>query len=216
MLTLYFLQTSRAFRIAWLLEELGLEYELKYADRNPDLTAPSDLKIPTSLGKSPAILDDGISIGESGAITEYLVDKYDQGSRLWPLDPVLRSKIREFMWASEGTFFMHALPIWRLRQYCEGSTRATEALPEIEAKYAAPVRQDFDWLENELGRGQGDYLVGDQLTVADTMMAFTIQFITAYDLGLEKKSWPRVSRWLRNVESREAYKRAVQKTGHHI
>lgn len=70
MVVFYFLQTSRAFRIAWLLEELGLQYDLRSADRNPDLTVPENLKIPTSLGKSPAILDGDIAVGESGAITE--------------------------------------------------------------------------------------------------------------------------------------------------
>lgn len=69
-LTFYFLQTSRAWRIAWLLEELGVEYNLQSANRQPDLSAPTSLGIPTSLGKSPAILDGSISVGESGAITE--------------------------------------------------------------------------------------------------------------------------------------------------
>lgn len=70
MLTFYFLQTSRAFRIAWLLEELNVEYELKYADRESDLSVPSSLGVPTTLGKSPAIQDGDLVVGESGAITE--------------------------------------------------------------------------------------------------------------------------------------------------
>lgn len=69
-LTFYFLQTSRAWRIAWLLEELGVEYDLRGADREPDLSAPASLGIPTSLGKSSAILDGDTSVGESGAIAE--------------------------------------------------------------------------------------------------------------------------------------------------
>ena len=70
MLTLYFLQASRAIRPAWLLEELNVPYELKYADRQPDGSAPKELGVPTAAGKSPAIQDGDIIIGESGAISE--------------------------------------------------------------------------------------------------------------------------------------------------
>ena len=70
MLTLYFLQASRAIRSAWLLEELNVPYELKYADRLPDGSAPRELGVPTAVKMSPAIQDGGVIIGESGAIAE--------------------------------------------------------------------------------------------------------------------------------------------------
>lgn len=70
MLTLYFLQSSRAIRPAWLLEELNVQYELKFANRQPDGSVPKELGVPTSAGMSPAIQDGDIIIGESGAISE--------------------------------------------------------------------------------------------------------------------------------------------------
>jgi glutathione S-transferase len=70
MLTLYFLQSSRAIRPAWLLEELNVQYELKFANRKPDGSVPKELGVPTSAGMSPAIQDGDIIIGESGAISE--------------------------------------------------------------------------------------------------------------------------------------------------
>lgn len=70
MLTLYFLQASRAVRSAWLIEELNVPYDLKYADRQADGSVPKELGIPTSRGQSPAIQDGGIIIGESGAIAQ--------------------------------------------------------------------------------------------------------------------------------------------------
>ena len=70
MLTLYFLQASRAIRSAWLLEELNVPYELKYADRLPDGSAPRELGVPTAVKMSPAIQDGDVIIGESGAIAE--------------------------------------------------------------------------------------------------------------------------------------------------
>jgi glutathione S-transferase len=70
MLTLYFLQSSRAIRPAWLLEELNVPYELKFANRQPDGSVPKELGVPTAAGMSPAIQEDDIILGESGAISE--------------------------------------------------------------------------------------------------------------------------------------------------
>ncbi|KAJ5769707.1 hypothetical protein N7520_004266 [Penicillium odoratum] len=215
MLTFYFLQTSRAFRIAWLLEELNVEYDLKSAERNPDLSVPTSLKVPTSLGKSPAIRDGNLVVGESGAITEYLVETYDTERRLMPLDLGKRVKVREYMWAAEGTFLMHGLAIWALRPACPESVKE-DGLDEIEAKLAVPVQRDFDWLENELANSGGPFLLGNDVTAADTMLAFSCQFIIASNLGLGKKSWPHINKWLENVEKRDAYQRAIKRTGHHL
>jgi glutathione S-transferase len=70
MVTLYFLQASRAIRSAWLLEELNVPYELKFANRQPDGSVPRGLGIPTAVGMSPAIQDGDVILGESGAIAE--------------------------------------------------------------------------------------------------------------------------------------------------
>jgi glutathione S-transferase len=70
MVTLYFLQASRAIRSAWLLEELNVPYELKFANRQPDGSVPRELGIPTAVGMSPAIQDGDVILGESGAIAE--------------------------------------------------------------------------------------------------------------------------------------------------
>jgi glutathione S-transferase len=70
MLTLYFLQASRAIRPAWLLEELNVPYELKFANRQPDGTVPKELGVPTTAGMSPAIQEGDLVLGESGAISE--------------------------------------------------------------------------------------------------------------------------------------------------
>jgi glutathione S-transferase len=71
-ITLYFLQTSRCIRTAWLLEELGLEYELKFADRTAASRAPDEFKKESGnpLGKFPTLRDGDLLIHESGAITE--------------------------------------------------------------------------------------------------------------------------------------------------
>lgn len=72
-LTLYFLQASRSIRIAWLLEELGLDYKLECYDREDTGLAPAEFKKSsgTLLGKAPVLKDGHLTLQESGAITEY-------------------------------------------------------------------------------------------------------------------------------------------------
>jgi len=77
------------------------------------------------------------------------------------------------------------------------------------------VHRDFDLLEAELKAG-GTFLVGDSVTVADTMMEFTVAFIMKNRLGTKGKSWPAVEKWLENVQGTEGYKKAVVKTGYKL
>ena len=80
MLTVHHLNNSRSQRVLWLLEELGVPYEIKRYERDPNtMLAPPELRAVHPLGKSPVITDDGQTLAESGAIIEYLVDKYGQG-----------------------------------------------------------------------------------------------------------------------------------------
>ena len=84
MIIVHHLNNSRSQRILWLLEELGLEYEIKRYQRDPKtMLAPPSLRAIHPLGKSPVITDDGVTIAESGAIVEYLVERYGNG-RLIP------------------------------------------------------------------------------------------------------------------------------------
>src|SRR5947207_1494792 len=84
MIIVHYLNNSRSQRILWLLEELGLEYEIKRYQRDPKtMLAPPSLRAIHPLGKSPVITDDGVTIAESGAIVEYLVERYGNG-RLIP------------------------------------------------------------------------------------------------------------------------------------
>jgi glutathione S-transferase len=116
-ITLWFLNSSRAVRIAWLLEELHLPYELVRADRAPNGLAPPEFrqKIPGALRKSPTLRDGDLVLQESGAIIEYLCETYDKQQRLLPDDTRERAKVLEWLSASEGTFLMHGIAV---RNHC--------------------------------------------------------------------------------------------------
>lgn len=196
-ITLYFLQASRSIRIAWLLEELGLDYKLEGYDRENTGLAPAGFKqsCGTVLGKAPVLKDGKLTIQESGAITEYLCEHYDKSHRLLPTDEAQRVKVREWIHAAEGAFMVHCLPTVYVRRL------DASAAEKLGPGLAGNVAKDLDWLEAELKGGNGGYLVGDHVTAADTMVAFSIQFIFWLKLAPQDRKWEGIEAWLRNVEA---------------
>ena len=138
----------------------------------------------------------------------YLCEQYDDSHRLLPTDQAQRAKVRKFIHAAEGAFMVHCLPT--LYNQRIDATIAEKLAPSIEKI----VANDLDWLEAELKKGNGRHLVGDHVTAADTMVAFSVQFIFRMRLGPQNRRWKGIEAWLRSVESEQAYQRAVAKTGH--
>lgn len=125
-----------------------------------------------------------------------------------PSDAASRSSVRVWMSASEGTFLTHSLAIMY------GSGAVPDSAEKLSDSLSPQVHRDFAWLESELKKGNGKFLVGDHLTAADTMMGLSIAFILKMGLGTKGKQWPAVNAWLQNIESTPSYQRAVEKTGH--
>lgn len=140
----------------------------------------------------------------------YLCEHYDKSHRLFPTDEAQRIKVREWIHAAEGSFAVRALPLSYVRRI------DATAAEKFEPRLAGGVAKDLDWLEAELKRGNGRYLVGDHVTAADTMVAFSIQFIFLSKLAPKDRRWEGIEAWLRNLEAGEGYQRAVAKTGHHF
>lgn len=142
----------------------------------------------------------------------YLCDKYDTSNRILPrIGEPKRYQVLQWVHAAEATFALHGLAILYVRWF-----QKTGNAEETEAGLAGNVQKDMDYLDTELGKSSGKFLVGDSVTAADIMMAFSAQFILARQLGTKGKSWSNIEKWLKACEEAGAYKKAVQKTGHKL
>jgi glutathione S-transferase len=174
-ISLYFLNSSRAIRVAWLLEALNLSYELISANRAPNGLSPPEFKsqIPNTLQKSPTIKDGEVVVTESGAILEYLCEQYDHQHQYLPNDIAQRAEVKQWLHAAEGTFMVHAMAIlyarWQVPEEGKGM------LGGMEERMSRNVKNDLRWLEGVLNdqkdRGRR-WIVGEGLTIADIQLQF--------------------------------------------
>lgn len=234
-ITLYWLNKSRAHRVLWLLEELGVEYELKVYKRGSDMLAPKELKDIHPLGKSPLISVQGPDggeprvIAETGLIIEYLIEYF--GKHMIP-DRYAPGKEGQLAGESEewmrNRYFMH---------YAEGSLMPFlvvglvlgqlkgPAVPffirplsgaiaqKVENAFLTPnLKSNFDFLENQIATspGGGQFLCGSKLTGADIIMVFPLEAAHGR-AGLTADKYPKLVEYINRLHQREAYKRAIKK-----
>ena len=216
MLTVHHLENSRSQRILWLLEELGVPYEVKRYERDKKtMLAPPALKQIHPLGKSPVITDGDVTVAESGAIVEYIVDRYGKG-RLAP-PPGTTERVRYTYWLhyAEGSvmpLLVMKLVLSRVPQAVPGLIRpiARRIVSGIEDLYLGPnLRLQFDYLEGELAKSE--WFVGNEFSAADVQMSFPIE--AAQARGRLGTSHPRLAAFLEKIHARPAYQRALAKGG---
>lgn len=216
MLTLHHLENSRSQRILWLLEELGLDYEVKIYKRDAKTNlAPPELRKVHPLGKSPVLEDDGKVIAETGAMIEYILDHHG-GGKMRP-SPVSDDfeRYRYWLHAAEGSY-MPPLVMTLFLTRMETAPMPFFARP-IARKLTNAVREGylnhttkalFDYLNDELGKSE--WLAGDSLTGADINMSFPME-AAAKRLG--GNSYPRIKAFVDKIQARPAYKRALERGG---
>jgi glutathione S-transferase len=202
MLEVHHLNNSRSQRVLWLLEELGLDYEIvKYQRDATTNLAPESLKAIHPLGKSPVLRDGDRVIAESGAILDYLVREHG-GGRLAPKPgtPDHESYL-EWLHYAEGSAM---LPVM-LKLY---TSRLGDAAAPLTPRIHDEIENHFGYMEAHLqGR---DWFVGDALTAADVNLTFAIQAVRML-YGLDK--FPRLAAFLERVQARTAYQKAIEKGG---
>ena len=204
MIIVHHLENSRSQRILWMLEELGLRYEVKRYERNKaTMLAPPELKRIHPLGKSPVIedTDEGRVIAETGAIVEYLVEKADGRLGAPPhRDAALR--YRFWLHYAEGSLMPPLLVKLVLgRVPIMGRFAQKRIQPMIDAH--------LDFIESELT--QRPWFAGEELTAADVMMSFPLEAARSR-AGLDG-SRPATIAWLDKIHARPAYQRALAAGG---
>ena len=217
MLIVHHLNNSRSQRVLWLLEELGVPYEIqKYQRDATTMLAPPSLMKVHPLGKSPVITDGDVTVAETGAIVEYLLERYGNGrlvpaagtpdKRRWTywlhfaegsaMPPLLLKLIFERIKVTPMPFFVK--PIAR-----GISNKVLGAMVEPNLK------RQLDFMEGELGRSE--WFAGADFSAADIMMSFPVE-AAAQRAGLDA-SRPKLMGFLKRIHARPAYKTALQRGG---
>ena len=212
------LNNSRSQRILWLLEELGAAYEIKHYQRNPaTILAPASLRQVHPLGKSPVISDGDVTIAETGAIIEYLVETYGQG-KLTPPAPGSAERRRYTYWLhyAEGSAMPPLLMKLIFDRLENGPTPffvrpfARAIARKVKSTYIAPqISLHLTYLEREIAKAK--WFAGDEFSAADVQMSFPLEAAAARG-GLDEK-FPNLVDFLRRIHARPAYQRALQQGG---
>lgn len=216
MIIVHYLNNSRAHRILWLLEELGLPYEVKLYRRAPDMRAPESLKAVHPLGKSPVIEDGGRIIAESGAIIEYLVETYGEGRGLKPAAGTDEAR-RYTYWLhyAEGSampLLLLKLIFLRLPAQIPVFIRPVAAMiaKGVQAKLVDPQLADHLAFWN-LELAKGGWFAGQAFTAADIAMSFPVEAgITRMNAMGDITA---IRRYLEAIRARPAYQQALAKGG---
>lgn len=204
-IVVHHLENSRSQRVLWMLEELGLPYEVKRYERNKaTMLAPPELKRVHPLGKSPVIedtSDGGRVIAETGAIVEYLVDKAD-GRLGAPASRDGALRYRTWLHYAEGSLMPPLLVKLVLARVPLFGGRAQKRIQPM-------IDVHLDYVESELA--QRPWFAGDELTAADVMMSFPLE--AARSRGGLDGSRPHTIAWLEKVHARPAYQAALRAGG---
>jgi glutathione S-transferase len=215
-LTVHHLNNSRSQRVLWLLEELDVPYEIVRYERDAKtMLAPPELKAIHPLGKSPVITEDGETIAETGAIIEYILERYGQG-RLAPAPgtPGAR-RLKYWLHYAEGS----AMPPLLLKLVFSRLSVNAPAVVRPIVRGIANRAQDsfidpqlvahFDYWEDELQKTE--WFAGDAFTAADIMMSFPLE--AAADRAGARVARPKVAAFLKKIHVRPAYRKALSRGG---
>jgi glutathione S-transferase len=217
MVIVHHLNNSRSQRVLWLLEELGVPYEVKRYERDgKTMFAPPALLAVHPLGKSPVIVDGETTIAESGAIVEYLVGKYGRGRLIPPADTPQRLRYTYWLHYAEGS----AMPVLLFKLVFDriAANPAPWPISAIARRISATVNNSFitpnlqrhlDFMEAELNAHS--WFAGGEFTAADVQMSFPVE--AAASRGGLNAGRPKLFAFLDRIHARDAYQRALERGG---
>jgi glutathione S-transferase len=217
MIVVHHLNNSRSQRILWLLEELGVEYEVKKYQRDPQTNlAPPELLAIHPLGKSPVISDGATVVAESGAIVEYLVERYGQGRLVPPAGTADKLRYTYFLHFAEGSA-MPPLVMKLVFDRVESAPMPFFARPiargianKVKSAYVMPqIRRQMAYMEAELDKSE--WFAGAEFSAADIQMSFPLEAALARAGG--GQDHPNLKKFLDRIHARPAYRRALERGG---
>jgi glutathione S-transferase len=217
MIIVHHLNHSRSQRILWLLEELEIAYEIRRYERDrTTMLAPASLREIHPLGKSPLIVDGDLTLAESGAIIEYLVQQYGQEKMAPAAGTHERLRYTYWLHYAEGS----AMPPLLLKLVFDRIEKgpmpffvrpvAAAIARRAKSSFIQPqIERHLDYLEQELANS--DWFAGNQFSAADIQMSFPLEAAAAR--GGLGESRPRLMAFLKRIHDRPAYKRALERGG---
>ncbi|WOD08440.1 glutathione S-transferase [Marinomonas sp. GJ51-6] len=216
MIKVHHLENSRSQRILWLLEELELDCEVIEYKRDPETASGSEsLKAVHPLGKSPVVTDGELTVAESGAIIEYLLDRYDTEKRLRPTEGQALLDYRYWLHFAEGSLMpllvmklvMMKVPQNPMPFFIKPIAKMITG--KVQEKFINPrIEPQMSFIEETLN--QQTWFAGDKLTAADIQMSFPLQ---AASTRMDLTKFPNISRFLKQVEAEPSYQKAIKKGG---
>lgn len=216
MITVHHLEKSRSHRVLWLLEELGVPYQLEVYRRDPKtMLAPAALAKVHPLGKSPVVTEDGVSVAESGAILEYLAERHG-GDRWVPAAGTeAHRRCRYFLHYAEGSL-MPILLVKLISSQLRGKKVPALVRPiakaisgQLDRSYTDPnLDRHLAFLESELA--ERPWLCGAEPTIADVQMSYPVEAAVARGGA---RSTKHLRAYLERIRARPAYQRALDKGG---
>lgn len=218
MIAVHHLNNSRSQRVLWLLEELGVPYEIKRYQRDAKtMFAPPELRAVHPLGKSPVITDGDLTLAESGAIVEYLASRHGAGKFIPAEGTPEKLRYTYWMHYAEGT----AMPLLVMKLVFDvmASGRgmpffvrpvARAIAGRVKSSYVQPnIDRNLDFMEAELGKSE--WFAGSRFSAADVQMSYPLEASAAR--GGLTASRPKLWAFLEKIHARPAYQRAQEKGG---
>ena len=202
MITIYHLGVSQSDRIVWLMEELGLPYELEWFDRNEEGIAPDEYMALHPAATAPIIKDDDLVLPESAAIVEYISHKYAGGKLTVP--PSSDNYVHYLYWMQ---FNNNLTAVVFAKAAAGENTDPDDMIMKVALRREAGY---FAFLEQRLG--EADYLAGDEFTCADIMTIFSLTTMAAH-LGKTFEDQPNISAYIERITQRPAYQKAMSIAG---
>ena len=215
MITVHHLNNSRSQRILWLLEELGVPYEVKRYQRDAKtMLAPPELTAVHPLGKSPVLTDGGLTIAETGAIVEHLIETYGNGRLIPPAGTPERQRYTYWLHYTEGS----AMPLLVMKLIFSHIPKAPQ-MPRLLRPLAGMITGGFtkSYIDPQLKThvalwdtelAKSTYFAGNDLTGADIMMSFPVEAANS-----RATLSPALTRWLGAIHDRPAYQAALERGG---